>query len=120
MFKRKKKKRKNMTPQEYVAYTVDMPQDLFEEEIVRQKTNVGQISSMILMFEALYEQLRANKDAVIDLVAKGYRAKEDPEVTKTLNGLYAEMTKLEMKVTYLKTRRQELITSSEAPVDTTV
>ena len=81
---------------------IDMPFDEFKEELIKQKVNVGTMKTLILWFESIYAELRGRKDQIIQLVHRGVYKKEDPEVSKSLNGLYAEMTKIEQKVTYLK------------------
>ena len=53
--------------------------------------------------------MKTRKDGVMQLVEKGIKQKDDPEVKKSLDGLYAEMIKTEQKITYLKQRSKELV-----------
>lgn len=97
------------TPEEFMGKVVDLPLADFERELKEQKVNIGMINNLILNLESIYFELRTRKDAVLDLVFKGGRDKDDPEIKKALDGLYAEMIKVEQKITYLKQRREELI-----------
>lgn len=106
---RYKKKKQVVSPEELMGKVVDLPLADFERELVEQKVNIGMINNLILNLESIYFELRTRKDAVIDLVFKGGKSKDDPEIRQALDGLYAEMTKTEQKITYLKQRRMELI-----------
>lgn len=99
---------------------IDCDQEVFEKSLVEQNMNVGDMNNLILVLENTYNLLRSQKDGVIDLVTSGQRTKDDPEVKKCLEGLYAEMTKIEMKVTHLKTRVKDLSKQWKTPVDTDV
>lgn len=96
-----------------IAQVVDAPQDQFEQEIIDQHVNVGQLQNMIILLESIYGQFCVQKDMVVNSVVRGERTKDDPQVKSTLEGLYAEMTKIELKVTFLKNRRKELIHRTE-------
>ena len=86
---------------------VDMSLADFEKELVEQKVNVGTMNNLILNLEGAYFELRMRKDAVLDLLFKGGIEKDDAK--KVLDGLYAEMTKLEQKITYLKQKVEALV-----------
>lgn len=88
---------------------IDLPLDEFKAELIKQKVNIGTMNNLILNLESIYYDLRRRKDAVLDLVYKGMRKKEDQEVQKSLDGIYAEMTKIEQKVTYLKETVKKLV-----------
>lgn len=88
---------------------VDLPLEDFERQLKEQKINIGVMNNLVLNLEAIYFELKTRKEAVLDLVFKGGKSKDDPEIEKALNGLYAEMIKIEQKITYLKQRREELI-----------
>ena len=92
-----------------VGDIIDMPLEDFKRELVAQHVNIGTINNLILWFESIYAELSGRRNAVMDLVRKGIRAKDDPEVVKSLNGLYAEMTKIEQKVVHLKEVREKLL-----------
>ena len=86
---------------------VDMSLEDFEKELKEQKVNIGTINNLILNLEGVYYELRTRKDAVLKMKFEGA---VDTDTTKSaLNGLYAEMIKVEQKITYLKQRRKELI-----------
>lgn len=97
---------------------IDLDQDKFEEEV--KTRTLGEINNLILVLEHTYHDLCVRKDGVIDLVTTGKRKKDDPEVKTALEGLYAEMTKIELKVTHLKTRAGELTKQWKTTVDTSV
>jgi len=77
-----------------IGKMIDMPIEDFKKELIEvQKVNVGTVHNLILNLEMWYADLRQRKDGVLDLVFK----KE-----KAIEGLYAEMTKIEEKVVWLK------------------
>lgn len=88
---------------------IDMSMEDFEENLVSQKVNIGTMNNLILLLESAYNELRTRKDEVIKLVADGKYKKEDPIIDNSLKGLYAELTKTEQKITFLKERVKELI-----------
>ena len=89
-----------------IGYIVDMPFEDFKEELVKQKVSVGVMNNLILLMESIYFDFRNRKEALIKLVFENRLTKEETE--KAINGLYAEMTKLEQKIVYLKDRVKEL------------
>ena len=108
MFKRRCKK-KQKPEKSMIGKIVDMSLEDFKEELVKQKVNVGTMNNLILNLEGIYYELRMRKDGVIKLVTDGKKTKDDPEIQSALNGLYAEMTKVEQKITYLKEHTKELM-----------
>lgn len=106
---RKKKKYAKPKQQSMIGRIVDLPLEDFEKELIRQKVNIGTINNLILNLEGIYYELRMRKESVLNLVFKGGKSKDDPEIKKALDGLYAEMIKVEQKITYLKQRSKELI-----------
>ena len=114
MKKHKKKKFKKPTligksQETLIGRIVDLPLEDFEKELIKQKVNIGTINNLILNLEGAYYELRTRKDAILDLVFKGGKSKDDPEIKKSLDGLYAEMIKIEQKITYLKQRSKTLL-----------
>lgn len=114
MKKHKKKKFKKPTligksQETLIGRIVDLPLEDFEKELIKQKVNIGTINNLILNLEGAYYELRTRKDAILDLVFKGGKSKDDPEIKKSLDGLYAEMIKIEQKITYLKQRSETLL-----------
>lgn len=105
------RKRRNRTPKKKevseLGKMIDMPLDNFKASLTMQKVPIGVINQYILLFEATYAELRGRKDAVLDLVFKGEKTKD--EVKPVVDGLYAEMTKLEQKIVYMKERVKELL-----------
>lgn len=104
MRKRQKSKKKEVST---LGQIVDMPFEQFKEEVVKQKVSIGVINNLILMLSSAYHELKNRKEAVLDLVFTNKKTKE--EVKPALDGLYAEMTKLEQKITYLKERSKDLL-----------
>lgn len=95
--------------QSAVGVLIDMPLEDFKTQVVNQKINVGTLNGLCVYFSSLYAELKGRKDAVMNLVfEKGY-SKDDPDIKNTLNGLYAEMVKIEDKVVFMKQRVKELI-----------
>ena len=92
-----------------IGKIVDLSLEDFEKELKIQKVNIGTINNLILNLEGAYYELRVRKDKVMDLVLSRTKSKDDPEVKRVLDGLYAEMTKIEQKVVYLKQRSKELV-----------
>lgn len=107
---RKKRSKKKQQPQEtMIGKIVDLPLEDFKKELVEQKVNVGTMNNLILNLEGVYFELRTRKDAVLEIIFRGSRHKDEPDIKKALDGLYAEMTKVEQKITYLKERVKELV-----------
>ena len=94
---------------------IDLPLDEFKAELIKQKVNIGTMNNLILNLESIYYDLRKRKDAVLDLVFKGLRSREDPDIQKSLDGIYAEMTKIEQKVVYLKELVGKLVDVDKTP-----
>lgn len=107
--KKHKKKKKFEKSETMIGKIVDLPLADFERELVLQKVNIGTVNNLILNLEGAYFELKTRKDAVLNLVFKGAKSKDDPEVKKSLDGLYAEMIKVEQKITYLKQRSKTLL-----------
>lgn len=103
---RRKKKQKQIE-KSMLGHIVDMSLEDFEKELVKQKVNIGVINNLIMLLSATYHDLVQRKDGVLDLVFKGVKKKE--EVQPIVEGLYAEMTKLEQKITLLKEKSKKLM-----------
>lgn len=89
---------------------IDMSFDNFKSSITMDATlTLGDILNLITVLELSYNDLKQRKDAIISNVASGVRSKDDPVIVEVLNNLYAEMLKIEEKVTYLKEKKAELI-----------
>ena len=93
-----------------IGRIVDMPFEKFKEELKKQHINVGVMQNLILHLEAVYNDLRERKDIIISRSEKGYITSKD-EVVKAVKSIYAEMFKVEEKITYLKKHRKELLES---------
>lgn len=103
------KRRRKKQPKEeksMIGKIVDLPMEDFERELVEQKVNIGTMNNLILNLEAIYFDFRQRKDLIMKSVFEGRLTKE--ETDDVIKGLYAEMTKLEQKITYLKARVKEL------------
>lgn len=110
--KRRRKHKRNISVDNELktaAFLIDQPQEDFERGVENEKLSLGQISTLIAYLESQYARLTAMANDVTSLSTSGKRAKDDPEVVKTLTGIYAELTKIELKVTYLKKRRETLL-----------
>ena len=113
--RQRRRPKKQVEEKSMIGKIIDLPLEDFERELVEQKVNIGTINNLILNLESIYFELRVRKDAILDLVFKGVKFKEDPEVKKSLDGLYAEMIKVEQKITYLKQRSNDLINVDSTP-----
>lgn len=103
----KKRRKKKQIEKSVLGRIVDMSLEDFEKELVKQKVNIGVINNLIMLLSATYHDLVQRKDGVLDLVFKGEKKKE--EVQPIVEGLYAEMTKLEQKITLLKEKSKKLM-----------
>ena len=112
---RRKRRRKEDLQSEVtmIGQIVDLPLEDFEKELVRQKVNIGTINNLILNLEGVYFELRSRKDAIIRANFEG--TIERAKAQDAVNGLYAEMIKVEQKITYLKQRSKELIDVDKTP-----
>lgn len=108
--KKKQGKQKNVS---MIGKIIDLPLKEFEKELVKQKVNIGTINNLILNLEGAYFELRTRKDAIIK--ARFNKSISEADSQSALNGLYAEMIKVEQKITYLKQRSKELINVDETP-----
>ena len=107
MFKKRKKKTQKTEEQSMIGKIVDLSLEDFEKELVEQKVNIGTINNLILNLEAVYFELRSRKDAILRANFNGTLQRVEAE--KAISGLYAEMIKVEQKITYLKQRSKELV-----------
>ena len=118
--RRSKSRKQKLKAQSMIGNIVDLSLEDFEKELIRQKVNIGTINNLILNLEGAYFELRTRKDAILNLVFKGGKSKDDPDIKKSLDGLYAEMIKVEQKITYLKQRSKELINVDKPQIDKTI
>ena len=107
MKRRRKKKQKVQQQQSMIGKIVDLSLEDFEKELIEQKVNIGIINNLILNLEAVYFDLRSRKDAIIKMSFE--TTIDRAEAEKMISGLYAEMIKVEQKITYLKQRSKELV-----------
>lgn len=89
---------------------IDMSLEDFEKELVEQKVNVGIVNNMILLLEGAYYDLVNGKEALLKIkFDKENNTVSDEEVDEAVKGIYAELTKIEQKVVYLKQRSKDLV-----------
>lgn len=113
MRKRRKRTKKPTPEKSMVGKIIDLPLDDFKREVEEQKLNVGMTHNVRISLTGIYNDLCVRKDKVIELVTTKQRKSDDPEVVKVLNGLYAEMLKVEEKVTFLVEREERLLKEVE-------
>ena len=111
--RRRRKRNKKTQEKSMIGKIVDMSLEEFEKELIEQKVNIGTINNLILHLEAIYFDFRGRKDAILKMSLEGKIDKAEAE--KAINGLYAEMIKVEQKITYLKQRSKELVNVDETP-----
>lgn len=109
------KKNKFNDEKSMIGKIVDLPLEDFEKELVRQKVNIGTINNLILNLSGAYNELTVRKDTLIEMSLKDQDSKD--EVERVIKGIYAEMIKIEQKVTYLKQRSKELVNVDEPQID---
>ena len=100
-----------------IGKIIDLSLEDFERELKEQKVSIGIINNLILNLSSTYGMLRTSKEEILKSVFSGIRSKDDPEVKKALEGLYAEMIKIEQKITYLKQRSGELVNVENTQID---
>ena len=100
------KKKQPKEEKSMIGKIIDLPMEDFERELVEQKVNIGTMNNLILNLEAIYFDLRQRKDVLMQSVFEGRLTKE--ETDEPIKGIYAEMIKLEQKITYLKVKVKEL------------
>lgn len=110
---RKRNIRQNNTEPSMIGAIIDLSLEDFEKELVKQKVNIGTMNNLILNLEGAYFELRTRKDAILKATFEGTITKT--ESNNVLNGIYAEMIKLEQKIVYLKQRVKELINVDKTP-----
>lgn len=107
----RRKKKKYVKPEvkqkSMLGKIIDLSMADFEKELVEQKVNIGTMNNLILNLESAYNELRMRKDALIEAGLRG--SVEKSQVENTINGIYAEMIKIEEKITYLKNKVKELV-----------
>ena len=89
---------------------IDIPLDQFQSEIEQEQVNVGQCHTLILNLEAMYAEFRGRKDLLVERRVSA-DDKEKREIEKAVESVYAELFKIEQKVTYLKEREKTLLDS---------
>lgn len=91
-----------------LGQVIDMPFKEFKKQIRRQGINVGTMNNLIMSLTTLYNDLYSRKEAIMTQIKEGRMSKDDKKVIDALNGLYAEMTKIEQKVVWLRKKVAEL------------
>ena len=105
LFKRKKKQ--SITA---IGQIVDQPMEDFKKSLEEQHTNVGTMNNLIHYLNGAYADLRQRKDTIMkSLDSEDITPKDRKEIDRTVKGIYAELIKIEEKVTYLQDKVKELI-----------
>lgn len=100
-------KRNEMPQETMLGRIIDLPMKDFEEELVKQKINIGTMNNLILNLESAYNELRVRKDAILDAKLRG--SVEIVKAETAVRGIYAEMIKIEQKVVFLKNKVKDLV-----------
>ena len=85
---------------------IDMPIEDFKQSLIDQQVNVGIMMNLTHLLSAVYVDLQARKDTFVNMVVNKQKTRE--EVQSPLDGIYAEMIKVEEKLVHLKERIHEL------------
>lgn len=109
----RRKKKQEVEEQTRLGQIVDMDFELFKSEVEAQHVNIGVNNNLILMLESAYYDLRRRKEELMLRMFKGELPTE--QVQPVINSIYAELTKLEQKIIWLKDRSRNLLQG----VDTT-
>ena len=105
LFNRKKKQ--SITA---IGQIVDQPMEDFKKSLEEQHTNVGTMNNLIHYLNGAYADLRQRKDTIMkSLESEDITPKDRKEIDRTVKGIYAELIKIEEKVTYLQDKVKELI-----------
>ena len=105
LFKRNKKQ--SITA---IGQIVDQPIEEFKKSLEEQHTNVGTMNNLIHYLNGAYADLRQRKDTIMkSLESEDITPKDRKEIDRTVKGIYAELIKIEEKVTYLQDKVKELI-----------
>lgn len=86
---------------------IDMPQGDFITKIEEQKVPIGVLLNLKISLTGIYNNLNDRRKAIVFKINKGELEKNNDTIG-LLNGLYAEMTKIEMKVLYIVERVKQL------------
>lgn len=100
----RRKKRQKVKPTEeksLLGRIIDLPLEDFKEELVKQKVSLGVMCNVRLSLTSAYQELVLRKEAIMKNIALNEFSQDDPKVKSALEGIYAELTKIEGKVTYL-------------------
>ena len=103
----RRKKNQSITA---IGQIVDQPMEDFKKSLEEQHTNVGTMNNLIHYLNGAYADLRQRKDTIMkSLESEDITPKDRKEIEKTVRGIYAELIKIEEKVTYLQDKVKELI-----------
>ena len=103
----RRKKNQSITA---IGQIVDQPMEDFKKSLEEQHTNVGTMNNLIHYLNGAYADLRQRKDTIMkSLDSEDITHKDRKEIEKTVRGIYAELIKIEEKVTYLQDKVKELI-----------
>ena len=105
--KGKRKQKQKQEEPSMIGKIIDLPLVDFERELIEQKVNIGTINNLILNLEGAYLELKLRKDAILKQKFEGVIS--EVVASATINGLYAEMIKIEQKITFLRQRSKELV-----------
>ncbi len=92
--------------QSQVGALIDMPMDTFKNELVNQQVNVGIMSNMVHLLSSVYSDLNLRRNEFVKRATENIISKDEAKLS--LEGVYAEMIKVEEKIVYLKKRISEL------------
>ena len=103
----RRKKNQSITA---IGQIVDQPMEDFKKSLEEQHTNVGTMNNLIHYLNGAYADLRQRKDTIMkSLESEDITPKDRKEIDRTVKGIYAELIKIEEKVTYLQDKVKELI-----------
>ena len=93
------------TNESTIGRIVDMGLDEFNKELKKQKVNVGVANNLKLLLISEYNKLSRMKDDII----KNASVNDETKVKDAVNGIYAELFKIEGKVLHLNKYINNLI-----------
>ena len=93
---------------------IDLPIDKFKKQVEKRHLTLGMVKTLDVYLTSAYNQLVQSKDSLVSQYVKAkdsgsHSEKELDTIHKTIEGIYAEMTKIEQKVLYLKERSKTLM-----------
>lgn len=87
---------------------IDSPLEEFKKQIEEQKVPIGVLNNLKINLFGAYNELTTRKDYIIKQIAEEKLSISEPSTRTVIEGIYAELTKIEQKSLYLTERINKL------------